>query len=185
MASIPEFVHRARARWQEPDRPRPAAILEPGPGQESVWSYPRPPRVERVAARVRVEFGGVVIADTTAALRVLETSHPPNYYLPSDDVMLEVLRPADGSSLCEWKGEARYWSIVVGDRVATSAAWSYPDPFDDYAQVAGHLSLYCGAMDACWVGEYRARPQPGGFYGGWITPDVVGPFKGSPGSSGW
>lgn len=134
---------------------------------------------------MRIEFAGVTIADTRGALRLLETSHPPSYYLPPDDVDASVLQRAEGASMCEWKGQAVYWSVRVGDRSARACAWSYPDPFDEFAQIAHYLCFYCAPMDACWVGEHRAEPQPGGFYGGWITPDVVGPFKGGPGSGGW
>ncbi len=165
-------------------RGRPGPIV-PGPGQESVWQYPRPPRVEPVAARLRVVLGGVTVADTVRGMRVLETSHPPNYYLPIDDVLDGTLVPAAGSSLCEWKGVARYSDVVGGDRVATRAAWTYPTPVDAYAALAGMVAFYPAPMDACFVGDEQVRAQPGGFYGGWITDAVVGPFKGAPGTQGW
>ena len=184
MVTIPEFVRRARARWAEPGRPRPERIVQPAAGQESVWDYPRPPRVEAVAARVRIELGGAVLVDTTRALRVLETSHPPNYYVPPQDVDRALLRPHRGSSLCEWKGHAQYWTIAAGGAEAPGAGWSYPHPFDDFKRLRDHFSFYCAPMDACWVGNERAKPQPGGFYGGWITSGIVGPFKGEPGSAG-
>jgi uncharacterized protein (DUF427 family) len=164
--------------------PRPTPI-KPGPGQESVWDYPRPPRVEPAGRRIRVVFNGVTIADTRRALRVLETSHPPVYYLPPDDVRLEHFLPAHGSSFCEWKGSATYFDLVVGDRRAESAAWTYRAPTADFASIADHIAVYPGKMDACYVDEEHATPQPGGFYGGWITSDVVGPFKGEPGTMGW
>lgn len=187
MAHLPENVRAARAAWSQPGRPRPAAsdIVEPGPGQTSVWDFPRPPRLESWAERVRIEFGGRTIADTSRALRVLETSHPPTYYLPRADVDMTLLRPAGRGSICEWKGNAHYFDVVVANAVATRAAWTYPDPFEDFAEVGDHLAFYCAAMDACWVGEHRATPQPGGFYGGWVTAHVTGPFKGGPGSTGW
>lgn len=159
--------------------------VEPGPGQESVWDYPRPPRLEPVAERLRVVFGGVVIADTTRGYRVLETSHPPVYYFPAEDVAAEHLRPASGSSLCEWKGAARYYDVVAGDRISEDAAWAYPTPMPDFAPIAGALAFYAGRVDEAWVGDERATPQPGGFYGGWVTSRVVGPFKGGPGTMGW
>jgi uncharacterized protein (DUF427 family) len=159
--------------------------IEPGPGQESVWKYPRPPRVEPVSKHVRVIFNGTVIADTHEAIRVLETSHPPVYYLPLKDVRSEYLVPEPGTSLCEWKGRARYYSVVVGDRRADKAAWTYPDPLAPYRPIAGHVAFYAGPMDACTVDGEQVTPQPGGFYGGWITRDVVGPFKGGPGTWGW
>jgi uncharacterized protein (DUF427 family) len=157
----------------------------PGPGQEPVWSYPRPPQVEPVARRLRVVFAGITIADTLRGFRVLETSHPPTYYLPPDDVRLDLLEPAPGSSFCEWKGSAVYWSVRVADRIAAASAWSYPSPSPPFAPIAGHLAFYAGRMEGCWVGDEKVRPQPGGFYGGWITRDVVGPFKGGPGTAGW
>jgi uncharacterized protein (DUF427 family) len=159
--------------------------IEPGPGQESVWDYPRPPRLEGCAKRIQVVFNGVVIADTTNAKRVLETSHPPAYYLPPADIVTAHLVPAGGSSYCEWKGAARYFDVVVGDRRISRCAWSYPNPTSSFAAIRDHVAFYCARMDTCLVGGEMARPQPGGFYGGWITDDVVGPFKGEPGSAGW
>lgn len=187
MARIPDSIRAARAAWDRPGRPKPALrdIVTPGPGQESVWDFPRPPQLELWPQRVRVEFGGVTIADSTQALRALETSHPPTYYVPLADVNMDALRPAPGASVCEWKGAASYFDIVAGAQVAAKAGWSYPDPFEDFARVAEHFAFYCAAMDACWVGEHRATPQPGGFYGGWVTAHVTGPFKGAPGSMGW
>ena len=157
----------------------------PRPGQESVWDYPRPPRVEPSTRRVRVEFGGRVVADTRNALRVLETSHPPTWYLPPEDVRRELLRPAPGRSLCEWKGVASYWTLVVDGRESPQAAWSYAAPTADFAVLAGHYAFYPGRVDACLVDDERVQPQPGDFYGGWVTSDVAGPFKGGPGSAGW
>ncbi|MEM9252033.1 MAG: DUF427 domain-containing protein [Planctomycetota bacterium] len=160
--------------------------IEPGPGQESVWDYPRPPRLEPVPETIRVVFDGREIARTSRAWRVLETSHPPTYYLPPGDFAEGVLRPVDGaSSVCEWKGRAAYFDVVSDGRVADRAAWSYPRPTRGFADIADHVCLYCHAMDACWVGEHRATPQPGNFYGGWVTPTVVGPFKGEPGTMHW
>ena len=155
------------------------------PQPERVGDYPRPPRLEPVSRRVRVVFAGETVADTQAALRVLETFHPPTYYLPMADFRAGVLQPAAGSSYCEWKGHARYWSIVAGGRTAGRAAWSYPDPSPDFLQLRDHVAIYAAAMDACFVGEQRARPQPGGFYGGWITDELIGPFKGGPGTEFW
>jgi uncharacterized protein (DUF427 family) len=157
----------------------------PGPGQESVWSYPRPPRLEGSSRRVRVVFADRVIAESTRALRLLETSHPPTWYLPPEDVDFARVVPASGSSFCEWKGAARYWDVVVGDRRVVQAAWSYPKPMAPFQALADHLAFYASRMDACFVDDERVIPQPGGFYGGWITSDVAGPFKGIPGSRGW
>ena len=164
---------------------RPARIEDPGPGQESVWDYPRPPRVEPVSERIRVEFGGIALADTVRAYRVIETASPPVYYLPPEDVQTQYLEPSARSTACEWKGTARYRSVRVGDRFARDAAWSYPEPNGAYEAIRGYLAFYAGKMDACYVGEHRVTPQPGRFYGGWITPDVVGPFKGEPGTEMW
>lgn len=156
-----------------------------GPGQESVWDYPRPPRVEPARAPVRIVFGGEVVAASTRAVRVLETSHPPGYYIPIADWRPGSLVPAAGSSACEWKGRAVYFDVTAGGRIAPAAAWGYPDPTPAFAAIAECVSVYPGRMDACEVGGVAVTPQPGDFYGGWITPDIVGPFKGGPGSWGW
>lgn len=159
--------------------------VEPGPGQESVWDYPRPPRVEATDRHIRVEFGGEVIADSTNAMRVLETSHPPVYYLPPDDCRMDLLRPSQQRTFCEFKGVASYWSIVVGDRQSTDAAWSYPEPSPGFERLVDHLAFYPSRVDRALVDGLAIEPQEGDFYGGWITPDVVGPFKGAPGTRGW
>lgn len=154
-------------------------------GQESVWDYPRPPRLEPVEKRLRVVFGGVTLADTICGIRVLETSHPPVYYFPAEDVRMEHLVPVSDTSFCEWKGRARYYDIQVGGRRAAKAAWSYPAPMPDFLAIRDHFAFYPHLMDACFVGDEQARPQAGSFYGGWITEAIVGPFKGGPGSAGW
>lgn len=150
-----------------------------------MWDYPRPPLLEPVRETVRIEFGGREIARTDAALQVKETSHPPTIYLPpkaiADGVL--VLRPE--TSGCEWKGLAAYFDVVVGEAQAEKAAWGYPDPRPPYEALKDHVAFYVGPMDACWIGDERAEPQPGGFYGGWVTSRVVGPFKGAPGTWGW
>lgn len=161
------------------------AAEEPGPGQESVWNYPRPPAVEISGDRVVVVLGGVVVADTRQALRVLETSHPPTYYLPVEDVVDGALRPTTGSSWCEFKGRAGYFDVVGGDTVATAAAWTYPDPSPGYEALLGHVALYPGRMDRCEVDGETVAAQAGDFYGGWRTSRVVGPFKGGSGTQGW
>jgi uncharacterized protein (DUF427 family) len=157
----------------------------PGPGQESVWNYPRPPRLEEFRGSITVEFGGRTVASTTRAWRVLETSHPPTYYLPAESFATGALRPATGSSWCEWKGQATYFDIVAGDRVADRAAWTYPHPTPGFEPIAGALAVMAAQMDRCTVNGEQVQPQPGGFYGGWISSWVVGPFKGIPGSMGW
>lgn len=152
---------------------------------EDVWTYPRPPAIEPVPKRIRIDFAGRTIAETTAAFRILETSHPPVYYLPREAFTGCALEPAPGSSICEWKGRARYWTLAVDSRRAERVAWSYPDPEPAYAAIRDHLAVYAGPMDGCFVGDERVKPQPGGFYGGWVTSDLKGPFKGGPGSAGW
>lgn len=154
-------------------------------GQESVWDYPRPPALERSDRHIVIEHRGRVIADTRGAFRVLETSHPPTYYLPPSDIARGVLRPARGSSWCEWKGQATYWDVVVGDAVLERVAWSYPQPMARFAALRDHVAFYAAPFDRCLVDDMVATPQPGGFYGGWVTPDLAGPFKGIPGSQGW
>ena len=156
-----------------------------GPGQESVWDYPRPPLLVREEAQVEVVFGGVVVCRAPYALLIKETSHPPTYYLPPESWRDGALRPAGGRSVCEWKGVARYFDVVAGDAVAPSAAWAYPHPLPAYAELAGFVSVYPDRMDAVTVDGEQVRGQDGGFYGGWITSRVVGPFKGGPGSRFW
>ena len=163
-------------------RPAPDPV---GPGMESVWDYPRPPALERVHRRIRVVFGDEIIADTTNAYRVLETSHPPNYYLPRTDIRCGSLVRVDRRSFCEWKGTAHYFDVVGGSRVEASAAWGYDRPNAAFAPIAGHVAFYASAMDACYVDDEQVEPQAGSFYGGWITSDVAGPFKGDPGTEAW
>jgi uncharacterized protein (DUF427 family) len=164
------------------DGPTPIA---PGPGQESVWDYPRPPRLEPTGALVVVEHAGVVVAESRRALRVLETSQAPAFYLPPEDVDVSLLRPSTQASFCEWKGRASYCDIVVGGRVATDAAWTYPRPTAAFAAIAGWYSFYPQRVDACWVDGELVQAMDGGFYGGWVTSAVVGPFKGGPGTATW
>ncbi len=159
--------------------------IEPGSGQESVWDYPRPPRLEDTDAHIQVVFGGVVIADSRRAKRVLETSHPPVYYLPPEDVRLEYFTPAPGRSLCEWKGLAGYYTLTVGDKTAAQSAWFYPNPTPAFVPIQNYIAVYPSRMDACTVNGEKVAAQPGDFYGGWITKNIVGPFKGDPGTLGW
>ncbi|MEM1243400.1 MAG: DUF427 domain-containing protein [Pseudomonadota bacterium] len=159
--------------------------IKPLPGQESVWDYPRPPRMEAVKQRLRIVFAGVTIADTTRSYRILETSHPPVYYIPLDDIKTSYITKADGGSFCEFKGAAVYWSIVVNDKSSPQAAWSYPNPTAAYHAIKDHLAFYASRVDECWVGEEKVQPQSGDFYGGWITSNIVGPFKGEPGTRFW
>jgi uncharacterized protein (DUF427 family) len=159
---------------------------KPGPGQESVWSYPRPPRVDPTTEHVTIRFRGATICDTNRPIRVLETSHPPTYYLPISDFAEGTLIPVTGSSFCEFKGSAQYFDVVGPDgKVAPRAAWTYPDPSAGFTDLREHVAVYAEAMDECLVNDERVQPQPGNFYGGWVTSRVVGPFKGGPGSAGW
>lgn len=159
--------------------------VEPGPGQESVWDYPRPPAVVPFDGLVRVVHGGRELARTSRAIRVLETSQPPAFYLPPDDVDLARLTPAAGSSWCEWKGPATYWAVDGIAGPAGGVAWSYEAPTPGFAAIRGHLAFYAQHVDECWVDDEQVQPNPGNFYGGWITSKVVGPFKGGPGTLGW
>jgi uncharacterized protein (DUF427 family) len=134
---------------------------------------------------VRVEFGGEVIAESSSALRVLETASPPTIYVPASDVRMDLSRPRSGNTYCEWKGQASYLDIVVGNEVAEAAAFFYPDPKPEFARLLDHVSFYVGRIDAAYLDEELVRPQPGLFYAGWITDDIRGPFKGDPGTQGW
>ena len=164
---------------------RPVPIA-PAPGQESAWDYPRPPRLEPVAEPVRVVVDGIVVAASGAALRVLETSHPPSYYLPLADVRLDLLVASPRQTLCEFKGRASYRTLLLpSGRRVEDVAWLYPNPAPGYEALAGHLAFYASKVDEAWVGEERVAPQAGDFYGGWVTSRVVGPFKGEPGTRGW
>ena len=163
-------------------RPRPAPA---GPGQESVWAYPRPAIGERSAAHIRIVHAGTTVADTRASIRTLETSHPPSYYIPRADIAPDVLRRAEGTSFCEWKGAAVYWDVAIGDLLLPRIAWSYPDPTPAFASLRDHVAFYAAPFDLCTVDGAMVLPQPGDFYGGWITPNLAGPFKGVPGSRGW
>lgn len=158
---------------------------EPQPGQESVWDFPRPPALRPSAELVEIHFGGRRVAQTHIALQVLETSHPPTYYVPSDAFEEGVLVPVEGSTWCEFKGRADYFDVVVGERVAHRAAWHYPTPDQKYATILNHVAVMPAMMDACYVNGELVRAQEGQFYGGWITSRVTGPFKGAPGTLGW
>lgn len=153
---------------------------------ESVWDYPRPPRVEPSTRPVRIVLGGREIARSDRALRVLETSHPPSIYVPAEDFSDGALRPSGARrTFCEWKGFATYWDVHGGEEVRPAAGWSYPEPVAAFAALAGHVAVYPGRMDACFLGDERVTAQDGDFYGGWITSDIAGPFKGAAGTLGW
>lgn len=164
---------------QRPQRIQPAA------GQESVWDYPRPPRLEASTKRVKIIFGGQTIVETDYAMRVLETSHPPVYYVPPDSIMPGVLVQLTRRTYCEFKGQAGYYTVKVGDKVAEAAAWFYPNPTPGITALQNYVAFYPSRMDACYLNDELVKAQAGDFYGGWITSDIVGPFKGEPGTMFW
>lgn len=159
--------------------------ISPQAGQESVWDYPRPPRLEQTDRQIVVIFNGVVIAETRRPIRILETSHPPAYYLSPEDVQMAYFKPLTRTTFCEFKGMASYYDIQVGDKVASAAAWTYRTPSTGYAALKDYISLYVGRMDKVTLNGEQVRPQAGNFYGGWITDEIVGPFKGDAGTNGW
>lgn len=159
--------------------------IEPEQGQESVWDYPRPPRIEESHKRVQVIFNEVIIAESVRSQRILETSHPPVYYIPPEDVDITYLQSNSHQSYCEWKGIARYYTIAVKEKVSVNAAWYYPNPTDYFAILQNYVAFYPSRVDACYVDEERVTAQLGDFYGGWITKDIIGPFKGGMGTRGW
>jgi uncharacterized protein (DUF427 family) len=183
-AKLPPGLQAARDQWTWRGQARPPFAAEPGPGRTSVWDFPRPPKLEPEPREVGIGWGEVLVARSTRALRVLETGHPPTYYIPWSDVARELLQPAAGQSFCEWKGPARYWSLVDGERRLPSHAWSYPHPLPGAEALADCVAFYARDL-RCSVGGLAVTPQPGGFYGGWVTPDLAGPFKGEAGSHGW
>jgi uncharacterized protein (DUF427 family) len=177
-------LKRARGGWQLRGQTRPAGAVEPGPGQESVWDYPRPPLIMDDTRLVQVRLNDVLIAETRAARRVLETASPPTFYLPPESMQFDCLQPDTESSFCEWKGQATYFSVCAGKHCVKNAAWTYPEPFAEFTAIRNYLAFYPGRLE-CYIDGERVRAQAGGFYGGWITGEVVGPFKGEPGTSGW
>jgi uncharacterized protein (DUF427 family) len=181
---LPPWLQAAREHWPWRGQQRPAFAAEPGPGQCSVWDFPRPPRLVPEPREVCIHWGDVLVARSSRTQRLLETAHPPTYYIPWDDVARQLLQPAAGASFCEWKGPARYWSLVDGDRQLPAQAWSYPQPLAGAEAISDCVAFYAQHL-RCSVGGLPATPQPGGFYGGWVTPDLAGPFKGAPGSQGW
>jgi uncharacterized protein (DUF427 family) len=175
---------RAPGQWRWNGSERPPFATVPGPGQSSVWDFPRPPRLAPDSREVLIRWGAIEVARTRRAIRVLETSHPPSFDIPWDDVSRERLQPAAGSSVCEWKGPASYWTLIDHDRRLPGVAWSYPRPLPGAESLATCVAFYPGNLD-CRVDGKPVLPQPGGFYGGWITPELVGPFKGGSGTSEW
>jgi len=177
-------IAAARAKWNYTGAQRPHFAVEPGEGQESVWDYPRPPRIEPERREIIVAAGASEIARTRSAARVLETASPPTYYLPWTDVVPGCLVADDQRTDCEWKGQAHYWRLAADPPGSAPVAWSVPDPLEEFASLRGSVAFYPGRV-ACWLGEQRVRPQAGGYYAGWVTDELVGPFKGEPGSEHW
>ncbi len=164
-------------------------IAENGKPIESVWDYPRPPRLEAVGHLVEIAHRGVTVARSTGCLRVLETSQPPAYYIPSADIAVDLLRPSSGQTYCEWKGAAGYADVVVetdeGEILVPDATWTYPAPTEPFFELRGHWAFYAQKLDECTVDGEKVDPNAGSFYGGWITSNVTGPFKGAPGTGHW
>jgi uncharacterized protein (DUF427 family) len=184
MSDVPAWLQAAREHWQWRGHERPPFAVVPQPGQVSVWDFPRPPELAPDTREVVVSCDGVEVARTRRAVCVFETAHPPSFYLPWNDVARTLLQPAPGNSFCEWKGPAQYWTLVVGQRSLPGVAWSYPRPLAGAEALADCVAFYPADLD-CRVDGARVLPQPGRFYGGWITPELVGPFKGAPGSQAW
>ena len=170
--------------WKYTGNKKPPFAEEPKSGEESVWDYPRPPIADADNRHILVKAEGITIAETERAVRVLETASPPTFYIPPEDVITELLEKASGSSFCEWKGQATYWNVVVNDQRITKAAWSYHNPSERFNEIDGYFSFY-PALVNCFVDGEKVIPQPGGFYGGWVTSEIVGPMKGEPGTGGW
>lgn len=159
--------------------------IEPGPGQESVWDYPRPPQLEESTKHIQIQLNGVMLADTHHAKRVLETSHPPVYYIPPADIQMDYLQQIRRSTFCEWKGSAGYYTVTVGDRTEENVAWFYANPTPRFADLKDYVAFYPSRMDICTIDGEEVQSQAGDFYGGWITKNIVGPFKGGAGTWGW
>lgn len=180
-SAIPSWLQQARNQWTRTGQTRPDFAHDPGEGQESVWDYPRPPAVVEDTRRVEVRQGQLIIASTNQSVRVLETSHPPSFYVPPSAIADGILKAVPGSSHCEWKGQAEYVALSPAD---PPIGWRYPAPYAEFGAYAGYVSFYPDAVE-CFVDDEAVRPQAGGFYGGWITNEIVGPFKGEAGTTGW
>jgi uncharacterized protein (DUF427 family) len=179
------MIAAARDHWRYRGGERPAFAEEPGPGQRSVWDFPRPPVIEPVPEPLRVRAAGELLAETRTGVRVLETAGAPTYYFPPDAVRREWLTPSGGTSHCEWKGAAEgFLCNLPGMAADREAAWRYRAVYPEFESIAGWFAFYPAVVD-CFVGDCQARPQPGGFYGGWVTPELLGPFKGEPGTGAW
>lgn len=180
----PAWLQSAQDQWHWRGQARPPFAQTPQTGQTSVWDFPRPPQLALDTREVVIHWGELEVARTRRAIKVLETSHPPSFYLPLADVAVSLLQQHAGNSFCEWKGPAKYWSLVNGADRLDGIAWTYPRPLPGADALAACIAFYPADL-SCTVDGARVRPQPGGFYGGWITPELTGPFKGDPGSSSW
>ena len=185
MADVSPELLRARSKWTHVGHARPPWAEPTGPGRVSVWDFPRPPRIEALSGTVRVEFAGRIVAETRSALRVLETASPPTVYVPPEDVQLDALAATATTGLCEWKGQATHFSLRVAAREARDAVWSYRAPFPEFDALRGYFAFYPARVDHCWLEGERVGAQPGSIYGGWVTRELVGPFKGAPGTEDW
>lgn len=182
--AVTDAILRARAQWRFRGDKRPDFAREPAAGQESVWDYPRPPRLDEDGRLVQVFLRDTGIAESRDTIRVLETASPPVLYIPPTDVRTEHLFEGTRESFCEWKGRAKFWSVRLGDYVLENVGWSYPEPLPGFEPIAGYLSFFPARL-ACTIDGERVEPQPGDFYGGWVTSEIVGPFKGAPGTEWW
>jgi len=185
MTNIPKELKKEVNKWRSFKRKKPDNIVKPAPGQESIWDYPRPPKVELFSKNIRVESGGEVIAETTKSYKVMETSSPPCYYISQEYIKMNYLITSTHKTLCEWKGSAKYWSIKVGDRYFENAGWSYSAPWEGFEEIKDHIAFFAGRVDACFIDDEKVVPQAGDFYGGWTTSNIVGPFKGEKGTEHW
>ena len=184
MDDLKEEIIKARNEWTHRGERRPDFAISPDSGQESVWDYPRPPRIDKDDRLIIVKFKENLIAQSNRTVRILETASPPVFYIPPEDVNAEYLEKQEMESICEWKGLATYWAIIIDGIKINNAGWSYPKPFSGYEQIKDYISFYPSKLD-CFVGDEQAKPQPGGFYGGWVTSEIIGPYKGEPGTSWW
>ncbi|MGI9533703.1 MAG: DUF427 domain-containing protein [Thermodesulfobacteriota bacterium] len=184
MSDLTDQIAQARAKWKYRGDIRPEYAVNPEKGQESVWDYPRPPKIDPDKRTVVVKYESELIAESTGTVRILETSSPPVFYIPEKDIELSLLKEGTGSSLCEWKGNAKYWDVITEIKIFENAAWSYPEPFPGYEEIRDYISFYPSMLE-CYVDGERVLPQQGGYYGGWVTTEIVGPYKGEPGTGGW
>ncbi len=184
MSDISDQILKARSKWQYTGKYRPEFALAPSKGQESVWDYPRPPKIDPDRRHILVKYNDLIIVDTQKSVRILETASPPVFYISPSDVNFDYLIDTAGSSICEWKGKAQYWSLDESEVSIQNVGWSYPNSFKEFKSIKDYISFYPALLD-CYVDGEKVKPQPGGFYGGWVTSELVGPFKGEPGTGWW